>query len=184
MQIESSLERKFSRFSDTLKVSDGVEIEDYASLFGQPDQSGDVVMKGVYAASLSALKAQGQHVKMLWQHDASEPIGVWDAVHEDAKGLYVKGRLLDSVARGREAAALIAAGALDGLSIGYRTKKAMRAKDGIRHLAELELWEVSLVTFPMLSTARVGSKATQHESDHEGLRDIAHVLRSAIAEMR
>ena len=76
MQFESELERKFSQFGETLKVTDGVEIEGYASLFGQPDQSGDVVQKGAYAKSLGALKAQGQHVKMLWQHDASEPIGV------------------------------------------------------------------------------------------------------------
>jgi uncharacterized protein len=68
-----------------------------------------------------ALKAAGRQVKMLWQHDPAQPIGVWDEVREDARGLWVKGRLLTEVARGREAAALIAAGAIDGLSIGYRT---------------------------------------------------------------
>lgn len=177
MQIESDLERKFSRFGETLKVIDGIEIEGYASLFGQADQGGDVVLPGAYAGSLKELRAQNQHVKMLWQHDASEPIGVWDAVHEDAKGLYVKGRLLESVARGREAAALIEAGALDGLSIGYRTKKARRAKDGTRHLEELELWEVSLVTFPMLSTARVGSKNQEMDNDTQELRELAQILR-------
>ena len=181
MQIDSGLERKFSRFGETLKVTDGVEIEGYASLFGQPDQGGDVVVKGAYAGSLASLKVQGQHVKMLWQHDASEPIGVWDAVHEDAKGLYVKGRLLESVARGREAAALIAAGALDGLSIGYRTKRATRGEDGTRRLVELELWEVSLVTFPMLVNARVGAKSETKERDDQELRELAGVLRGAIA---
>ena len=183
MQIDSGLERKFSRFGKTLKVTGGVEIEGYASLFGQSDQGGDVVMKGAYAASLAALKAQGQHVKMLWQHDASEPIGVWDAVHEDSQGLYVKGRLLESVARGREAAALIAAGALDGLSIGYRTKRSKRGKDGTRYLVELELWEVSLVTFPMLVNARVGAKAETKEQDDLELRELAGVLRGAISQM-
>ncbi len=185
MQVESELERKFSHFGETLTVTDGVQIEGYASFFGQSDQGGDIVQKGAYAASLARLKAQGQHVKMLWQHDASEPIGVWDAVHEDAKGLHVKGRLLDSVARGREAAALIEAGALDGLSIGYRTKKARRAKDGARLLEELELWEVSLVTFPMLASARVGAKSEPFErNEHDELRDIAQALRRVIPEMR
>ena len=63
---------------------------------------------------------------MLWQHDPAQPIGIWDEVREDARGLYVKGRLLEAVGRGREAAALIAAGAIDGLSIGYRTVRAAR----------------------------------------------------------
>ncbi|WP_439142606.1 HK97 family phage prohead protease [Planktotalea sp.] len=185
MQIESDLERKFSRFGETLKVTDGVEIEGYASLFGLSDQGGDVVLKGAYAKSLEKLKEQGQHVKMLWQHDASEPIGVWDAVHEDDKGLYVKGRLLEGVARGREAAALIVAGALDGLSIGYRTKKAKRDTGGLRQLEELELWEVSLVTFPMLASARVGSKSGDlYEEDSAGLRDIASVLRGMLPQMQ
>ena len=95
---------------------------------------------------------------MLWQHDPAQPIGVWEEVREDTRGLFVKGRLLESVARGREAAELIAAGALDGLSIGYRTIKAENTGRGGRVLTELDLWEVSLVTFPMLSHARVAAK--------------------------
>ncbi|MEP5154685.1 HK97 family phage prohead protease [Planktotalea sp.] len=185
MQVESELERKFCRFGDALTVKDGVEIEGYASFFGAADQGGDVVLKGAYAASLKALAVQGRQVKMLWQHDAREPIGVWDEVREDEKGLYVKGRLLESVARGREAAALIAAGALDGLSIGYRTKKALRAGEGKRHLQELELWEVSLVTFPMLPSARVGAKGDSVQSgDLAGLRSLADVLRGAAQDMK
>ncbi len=73
--------------------------------------------EGAYARSLSRLKAENRQIKMLWQHDPTQPIGVWDEVREDARGLYVKGRLLDSVTRTREAAALIEAGAIDGLSI-------------------------------------------------------------------
>ena len=87
------------------------------------------------------------------------PIGVWDEVREDGKGLWVKGRLLPAIAKGREAADLIAAGAIDGLSIGYRTVKAAKNDKGQRLLTELELWEVSLVTFPMLPSARVAAKA-------------------------
>ena len=83
---------------------------------------------------------------------------VWDELREDARGLWVKGRLLDSVARGREAAALIEAGAIDGLSIGYRTQRAAKNDAGQRVLQTLDLWEVSLVTFPMLPTARIAAK--------------------------
>ncbi len=153
------LEHKFCRVEAALTVTDGTSVEGYASLFGKTDQGGDVVQAGAYGRSLNSLKSAGRRVKMLWQHDPAQPIGIWDEVREDERGLYVKGRLLTEVAKGREAAALIEAGAIDGLSIGYRTKRAEKDASGRRLLAELELWEVSLVTFPMLPDARVGAKA-------------------------
>lgn len=156
---DGGLERKFHRPEAGLAVADGSRISGYASLFGATDQGGDVVLPGAYGASLAALKARGGAVKMLWQHDPAQPIGVWDEVREDDRGLWVSGRLLPEVAKGREAAALIAAGAVDGLSIGYRTKRASKDAEGRRLLAEVELWEVSLVTFPMLAQARVAAKA-------------------------
>lgn len=151
-------ERKFLAPETGLVLGENAVIEGYASLFGARDQGGDIVRPGAYKASLAALKAAGRRVKMLWQHDPGEPIGIWDEVKEDARGLWVKGRLLTDVARGREAAALLAAGAIDGLSIGYRTVKAERDAQGRRLLQEVELWEVSLVTFPMLPEARVAAK--------------------------
>lgn len=179
------LERKFARFGEGLTVEAGNVIEGYASLFGATDQGGDVVQAGAYAASLKALKAAGRSVKMLWQHDPAQPIGIWDEVREDARGLYVKGRLLDSVTKGREAAALIAAGAIDGLSIGYRTVKAAKDGQGQRLLNELELWEVSLVTFPMLPTARVAAKGDDHMDDPDAdmMRALAGVFEDARQEM-
>ena len=96
-----------------LLAPDGT-FEGYASLFGRVDQGGDVVERGAYAASLARLKAAGRAVKLLWQHDPTQPIGIWDEVAEDDRGLYVKGRLLTEVARGREAVSLIEAGAIDG----------------------------------------------------------------------
>ncbi|MEO1000430.1 MAG: HK97 family phage prohead protease [Pseudomonadota bacterium] len=135
----------------------GNGIEGYASLFGAEDQGGDVVMPGAYRASLTRLKAAGRSVKMLWQHDPAQPIGVWDAVEEDGRGLRVKGRLLTEVQAGREALALLRAGAVDGLSIGYRTLRAEKTGAG-RALHEVELWEVSLVTFPMLPEARAAAE--------------------------
>lgn len=140
-------------------VSDGTMIEGHASLFGLTDQGGDIVVKGAYAASLKRLAARGDKVRMLWQHDPTRPIGVWDEIREDDRGLWVKGRLLPEIAQAREAAALIAAGAIDGLSIGYRTISAERDAKGRRLLSEVELWEVSLVTFPMLAEAKVGRKS-------------------------
>ncbi len=171
------LDHKFVALGKTRATEDGLAIEGYASHFGTPDRGGDVVQPGAYAASLAALAAKGGQVRMLWQHDPAQPIGVWDAVREDARGLFVKGRILADVEKGREAAALIAAGAIDGLSIGYRTIRATKNDKGQRLLHELELWEVSLVTFPMLPSARVGAKGDTPED--QALRDLAASIQEA-----
>ena len=181
MDTDAGLERKFCRLDEGITVSDGVVIEGYASLFGSEDRGGDVVAPGAYKASLTRLATDRRQVKMLWQHDPAQPIGVWDEVREDGRGLYVKGRLLESVAKAREAAALIAAGAIDGLSIGYRTLRAAKNDKGRRLLQELELWEVSLVTFPMLPSARVGAKGGSLEAD--ALRNMAAAIRDARQEL-
>ena len=170
-------ERKYHQPEAGLTLTDGRVVSGYASLFGKCDQGGDVVQKGAYAASLAKLAAAGRAVKMLWQHDPTQPIGVWDEVREDAVGLWVKGRILTEVEKGREAAALLTAGAIDGLSIGYRTVRAERDGKGQRLLAELELWEVSLVTFPMLAEARVSSKSDV--ADAEVWRDVAALFEGA-----
>ena len=184
MQADSGLETKFARFGDGIEVQDGHVIEGYASLFGACDQGGDVVAKGAYTASLKAISRDNRSVKMLWQHDPACPIGVWDEVREDGRGLWVKGRLLPEVAKGREAAELIAAGAIDGLSIGYRTVKAAKNKQGQRVLTELELWEVSLVTFPMLPSARVAAKSEEQSSGSDAMmREMASALRAARASL-
>jgi Escherichia/Staphylococcus phage prohead protease len=177
MDQETGLERKFARFGSALNVTDGRVIEGYASLFGACDTGHDIVRSGAYAASLKAAKQAGRRVKMLWQHDPSTPIGVWEEVREDERGLYVKGRLLETVQKGREASALIEAGAIDGLSIGYRTVRARKTQAGKRVLSELDLWEVSLVTFPMLPSARVAAKADQVTADM--LRALAETFDSA-----
>lgn len=167
------LETKFCRVGG-VTVSDGAKIEGYASLFGSTDQGGDAVQAGAFSASLG----NKRKVRMLWQHDPTQPIGVWDEVREDSRGLWVKGRILQEVAKGREAAALVASGAIDGLSIGYRTKKAQRDGDGRRLLSEIELWEVSLVTFPMLVQARVDGKGASTPVD-DALRELAQAFDEA-----
>jgi uncharacterized protein len=132
---------------------DGV-FEGYASLFHREDMGHDVILPGAFRESL--LKRGAQAIKMLFQHNPAEPIGVWDEIKEDARGLYVRGRLLPDVARAREILSLMKAGVLDGLSIGFKAVKAKRdAKSGVRRLEKVDLWEISVVTFPMLNDARI-----------------------------
>jgi uncharacterized protein len=130
--------------------------EGYASLFGAEDQGHDMVMSGAFRASLA--RRGVADVRMLFQHDPAQPIGTWQTIREDARGLYVRGRLTLGVARAREIQALMRDGALDGLSIGFHTRKAARdARTGQRRLYEIDLWEISVVTFPMLPGARISA---------------------------
>lgn len=132
------------------KADDAGQIEGYGSVFDVVDQVGDIVAQGAFTKSLQS----GRKVKMLMQHDASDVIGVWDELTEDGNGLRVKGRILRQISKGAEAYELVKAGALDGLSIGYRTIKSMD-RGGRRVIMQAELWEVSLVTFPMNEMARI-----------------------------
>ncbi len=175
------LETKYARSDAPLTLQGETRIEGYASRFGEVDQGGDLVMPGAYQASLSALSASGRKVKMLWQHDPAQPIGVWDEVREDATGLWVSGRLLRETQRGAEAIALISAGALDGLSIGYRTRRSRKTDSGQRQLMTVELWEVSLVTFPMLATARLDDMRGKSQTPETASQILARSLRAATA---
>lgn len=140
--------------------ADGV-VEGYASLFGAIDQARDMVAPGAFRQSL---RLRGlRRIPMLFQHDPAEPIGVWLELAEDFRGLRARGRLIPGVQRSREVLALVKAGAIDGLSIGFRTVKArVDPKTRVRKLIELDLWEISIVTFPLLDGARVS--AVKHVS--------------------
>ena len=151
--------------------------EGYASLFDRPDGAGDVVAPGAFAGSLRRHGAGA--VRMLYQHFAHTPIGVWDVIREDATGLYVRGTLVDEVETARDVRALLAAGALNGLSIGFRTARAQRRPGGGRRLLEVELWEISVVTFPLLAGSRVTAIGTRG-----GEPGLAEVFRQAGAAMR
>jgi HK97 family phage prohead protease len=126
----------------------------YASVFGEVDDGGDIVMPGAFRKSLGL---RGRHrVKMLFQHDPKEPVGTWDKVAEDGFGLWVEGRLVGEVPRADALRRLIAKGAVDGLSIVFRTVKSTRdPRTGHRRLWEIDLWEISIVTFPMMDRARI-----------------------------
>jgi HK97 family phage prohead protease len=129
-------------------------VEGYASLFGEIDQARDMMMRGAFA---DTLRTRGiNRIPMLFQHDPSEPIGVWLELREDHRGLFARGRLIPEVARARELLSLLRAGAVDGLSIGFRTVKgSIDPRTRIRRLVAVDLWEISIVTFPLLAGARV-----------------------------
>lgn len=152
-----TLRTKNSGISLDIKAlgEDGV-IEGYASTFNVIDSYGDMVAPGAFKQSIANLKKSKRGLKMLWQHDRDQPIGIWDELEEDEKGLRVVGRLLkDSVAKAAEAYALIKEGILDELSIGYRELESSPHPEqrGVTILKKLDLREVSPVTFGALGQA-------------------------------
>ena len=154
----------------------------YGSIFGNKDLGNDVMVQGAFAKSIASKGAKG--VKLLYQHDAKEPIGVFDEIIEDRKGLRVKGRLAMGTQKGREVYELMKMGAIDGLSIGYRVspKGADYDERGKkRMLKEVDLMEISAVTFPMNTRARVqavkGEQRTVREWE-ETMRDACGLSRS------
>ncbi len=183
-------ERKLSRPPETKRAivpaaqaSLAGIIEGYASIFGVADAGGDIVMPGAFARALA--RGGARQVKMLWQHNAAEPIGVWTAITEDSKGLKVEGRLDLSVTRAREALSLLRAGAIDGLSIGFRTRRATMDKaTGLRRLFEIDLWEISIVTFPMLAVARVDAVKAAPKAPAAGMGAAVGRLRAQRAAAR
>jgi len=146
-------------------AGDDGTVEGYGSVFGVRDNYDDVIAAGAFAASLKEHKAAGTMPAMLWQHSPDEPIGVWEEIAEDAKGLRVKGRLALDTARGREAHALLKMGALNGLSIGFVARAWRYENEDVRVLTEIDLWEVSLVTFPANAKARITQVKTVSEDD-------------------
>ena len=147
--------------------------EGYGSVFGVEDHYRDVVERGAFAKTLAKWRAKGRLPALLWQHDSDRPIGVYEHMEEDEHGLAVRGRLLiEDVAQAREAWALIKAGAIGGLSIGYTTKQAeMDRQRGVLLLKEIDLWETSLVTFPANEDATITGIKT--------IRDFERFLRDS-----
>ena len=173
------MDRKSLNFELKREPDDDGRFSGYASVFDVVDNGMDVVAKGAFTKSLANRKP-----KMLWQHDTQQVIGVWDEVSEDERGLFVKGRLLKDVSKGREAMALLRAGALDSMSIGYLTKEAINEGSGrVRRLVEVDLFEISLVTFPMLDAAMVTDvKSIKTEREFEQfLRDAGYSRKEATA---
>src|SRR3954470_2588708 len=146
-------------FRPRTRIDDDGTVEGYASLFGEVDAARDMMMPGAFSRTL---KSRGlRRIPMLFQHDPSEPVGVWLELVEDFRGLRARGKLIPDVARARELLALLRAGAIDGLSIGFRTVRGrIDPATRVRRILDLDLWEISIVTFPLLAGARVRAKGS------------------------
>lgn len=152
-------------------VSDEGTFTGYASVFGNLDSYGEKVMPGAFVESLARHKREGSKPLMLWQHNPDSPIGVWDDLAEDGKGLWGEGRLLKGVRAADEAHIMLKAGAIQGLSIGYREQET--EPDGNnRLLKKLDLLEISIVSFPANRRARVDAvKSERMQEFARRLRD-------------
>lgn len=157
--------REVRSFALQIKAAgDDGTVEGYGSVFGVRDNYDDVIAKGAFIQSLKDHKAAGTMPAMLWQHDADKPIGVWTEMVEDEKGLRIKGQLAMETVKGKEAHALLKMGALNGLSIGFMSKEWAYDRDTeVRTLTAIDLWEVSLVTFPANAKARVTNVKSAEE---------------------
>lgn len=167
-------------FEIETKFTDGAApgtFSGYGSVFGVMDLGGDIMMPGAFTKTLGAWRKKKSLPSMLWQHRSGEPIGVWTSMKEDERGLTVEGELiLDDVPEAKKAYALMKRGAVKGLSIGYCTKDCeIDRKTGARRLKEVDLYEVSLVTMPMLPEAQVSSVKSFSEMT---IREVEEALES------
>ena len=163
-------------------LADDGKFTGYGSIFGNKDSYGDIVVSGAFDSSLNQWREKGRLPALLWQHKSDEPIGVYTRMEEDEKGLYVEGRLLkDDDPLAKRAYAHLKAGSLSGMSIGYRSlDEDYDEKNDALMLKELDLWEVSLVTFPANEAAQVESvKRTLMRGDAPREKDIEAILRDA-----
>ena len=164
---------------DIVKGDDGQDegvFQGFASTYNNKDLQGDIVAPGAFKA------ARADKVRMLWQHDAREVIGTWDEMREDERGLFVKGRLIFEVQKGREAYSLLKRKAIDALSVGFRIANSkdvdLDEDTGVRTIKRAELWEVSLVTFPANPKARISRVKDALANDEDpDIRDLEAALR-------
>jgi HK97 family phage prohead protease len=165
---------------DTKAVSDEGEFTGYAAIFNVADLGRDIIVPNAFTKSLQQRPAG--KVRMLFQHDPSEPIGIWLDLSEDQKGLRAKGKLILETTKGRETHALMRAGALDGLSIGFRTLKDRydRAK-GVRYLEQLDVPEISVVTLMRASASRPALLSSKNRAASVLAPEKAPLILSAIS---
>lgn len=158
------------------EITEDGTFEGYGSTFNNEDRGRDIVMPGAFRRTLKERKLSS--IKMLRDHDTRKVVGKWLELREDERGLYAKGKLFadgdDPVALAKETLRLMREGALDAMSIGYRTVKSMFDEGtGIRKLVDVDLWEISIVTFPMNEMATVDAV----KADDLSIRDCERILR-------
>lgn len=171
--------RQTRSYTLSVKAAEDGTIEGYASVFGIKDNWDDIIVPGAFLATLNAHKAAGTMPALLWQHEDDKPIGIWQEMVEDTRGLRVKGQLALETSRGKEAHALLKMGAINGLSIGFISKAwSYDVETDVRTLTEVDLWEVSLVTFPANEKARVTNVKSSPDDVHTR-KDAEGILRQA-----
>ena len=165
-----AIEARHALHGDTLDFDVRFAVEDdagtfsgYAAVFGEVNAHREIVKPGAFARTLADHQARGTRPPMLWSHNPNEIIGVWTRIEEDERGLAVAGKIVTETARGREVLALMKAGALTGLSIGFRPRQQEREPNGIRALIDIDLVEISPVALPSAGSARI--KQVRHASD-------------------
>lgn len=168
------MQTKRLEFTFELKsISEDGTFTGYGSVFGVKDSYDEIVEPGAFVESLSVRKPA-----LLWQHRSGEPIGVYTEIREDNIGLFMTGQLALKTQRGAEAYELMKMGAVSGLSIGFQTREDSYDKvTGIRTLKKVDLWEVSLVTFPANDSARV--QAVKSIEEMTSLSEVEDCLRNA-----
>lgn len=172
-QLDTALEVK--------RLTENGEFAGYGSVFDVIDSYADVIAKGAFTTTLSKWAERGRYPSLLWQHDQSQPIGTYTAMREDDRGLYVEGKLALKTRQGAEAYELLQIGAITGLSIGFITvDQEFNSNSDVRVIKEVDLWEVSLVTFPANDAARIGAvKAALRSGEVPSLKEFERFLRDA-----
>lgn len=172
IELKDSPSKRYSIPVEIKELKADGTVTGYGSVFGVEDSYGDIVEKGAFERSL-----KDRMPKMLYQHNSSDLVGKWTVAREDSKGLYLEGKIMENLTRGAEVLTLLREEILDGLSIGFRTRKARwDDKTEIRHLLELDLLEVSFVTFPALEVALVNGVKSSREFNK---REVEQYLRDA-----
>lgn len=174
-----TIKKKLQRAFEVKELGEDGSFTGYGSVFGELDSYRDIVLPGAFKKTIEKHQQKGRAVKMLWQHRTTEPIGVYREIREDDHGLFVRGEINMKVSRGVECYHLMKQGALDGLSIGYSTVESdYDAKKSINYLKELDLWEISPVTFPAGDSARVVD--VKSIATMETLSDVEEYLRDTL----
>lgn len=138
--------------------ADTAEFAGYAVIWGERNAHNEIVQRGAFTKTLAEHRAAGTRPVMLWSHDRAEIVGVWEEVREDDKGLFVRGRLLTEVTSGKDTYERMKAGAVTGLSIGFRVPAGgEKRRAGVRYLHEIDLAEISIVGIPSAGGARITS---------------------------
>ena len=161
-------------------VGDAGSFSGYAAIFDEPNSFGEIIAPGAFKKTIRERSANGG-VGLFWNHNSDTPIGTWLSLVEDKRGLKVEGQLITEIPDGQKAHVLLRKKAVTGLSIGFRARGDKRGPNGARVLTDIDLLEISLVTLPSASKARITSVRSDRQ---EGLRQFTDAVRSMTAKLR